>query len=166
MKKKVTTYLLGIAVVAIWGMIIFRVIQAFSGNDTPQFQNNVSIKKEAFNDYTVPKDTAHLNLNYRDPFSDKKIDTVIASTHKAITQINPIINRPKPQVNWSGIRYIGFVGKIGSKKWIAMMSINGREAMMTEGETTDQVKLIKNMRDSVKVSYQGATKFITMNKNP
>jgi len=166
MKKKALTYLLGIAVIAIWGMIIYRVIQAFSGNDTPQFQNSVSIKKEAFNDYTIPKDTASLNLNYRDPFSDKKTDTIAAQAHKAITHTNPIINRPKPQVNWSGIKYIGFVGKSGSKKWIAMMTINGREAMMAEGETTDQVKLIKNMRDSVKVSYQGATRFITMNKNP
>lgn len=158
------TYALGIAVLAVWGIVIFRVIQALSGDDTPQFQNNLNIKKEVFNDYAVPKDTARLSLNYRDPFSNKKADTVVIPVHKAAIQPNVAFVHPKPQINWTGIRYIGFVGKTNTKKLIAMMSINGKETMMAEGETADQVKLLKNMRDSVKVTYQGATKFITMNK--
>lgn len=167
MKNKAMTYVLGFAVVAVWGLIIYRILQATGGDDTPSFQNATVVKKEAFNDYAIPKDTTHLLLNYRDPFSEKKIDTMVIPARKTMDHLknNFAPAKPvKPAINWNFIRYTGFINNPGSKKFLAMISINGREVMMAEGETVDQVKLIKNSRDSVKIMYQGATKFITMNK--
>jgi len=33
---------------------------------------------------------------------------------------------------------------------------------LSEGETKSQVKLLKNLRDSIKVIYEGKTKFISI----
>jgi hypothetical protein len=40
------------------------------------------------------------------------------------------------------------------------MKVNGKEAMMSEGETVGQFKLIRNMKDSVLVKSGGKTKYI------
>lgn len=144
-------------------MIIYRIFVAVNADDGHAFQNTAVLKKEVFNDYTIPKDTARLLLNYRDPFAAPKPEEEELPAGKPA---GPKVTGPvpvKPSVNWSGIRYSGYIHNPGSKKLIAMMNINGKELMMVEGETADQVKLIRNLKDSVKVSYQGATKFITLN---
>jgi hypothetical protein len=49
-----------------------------------------------------------------------------------------------------------------SKKLITLVSINGKDEMFSESETKDHVKLIKNLRDSIRISFNGKTKFITI----
>jgi len=164
MKNKKVTYILGILVLGVWGMIIYKVIQATGGDDDHGFQTQATYKKEAFNDYEVPKDTTKLLLNYRDPFSEgKQKDTTEIPVSKLV---HPASSRPviqKPMINWNFIKYAGFIHNPGSKKIIAILSINGKEQLLAEGETAGEVKLIKNMKDSIKVLYQGNIKFITMN---
>jgi len=47
-----------------------------------------------------------------------------------------------------------------TKKLIALVSVNGQNITLSEGQTKNEVKLIKNLRDSIKVSFEGKTKFI------
>jgi hypothetical protein len=68
----------------------------------------------------------------------------------------------KPAMNWSFISYAGYIRNPSSKKLIALVSINGQNITLAEGETKNQVKLMKNLRDSIKISYEGKTKFITI----
>jgi len=162
MKNKGLTYVLGLVVLVVWGMIIYRIFLAVKADDEP-LQSSTSLKKEVFNDYTIPKDTTKLLLNYRDPFAAPKPEEKEISPDKhAIQKVFSSVPI-RPPVNWNQIKYSGYIHNPGSKKLIAMMNINGKELMMSEGETADQVKLIKNLKDSVKVSYQGATKFIVLN---
>jgi len=159
MKNKKLTYFLGVLVIGVWGLIIYRVFRAMGGDDNPNAQVMTAFKKEAFNDYELPKDTGKLLLNYRDPFSvEKEKDT---ARTPVIKPVRPAM--PKPAVNWGMIKYAGFVHNPGSGKIIAIVSINGRQQMLAEGETADQVRLLRNMKDSIQVLYQGNTKFITMN---
>ena len=65
-------------------------------------------------------------------------------------------------MDWGFIQYSGYIRNPGSKKLVAIMTVNGKNVMMAEGETTDQVKLLKNLRDSIKISFKGKTKFIVM----
>ena len=166
MKNKALTYVLGILVIAVWGTILFRVFGAFSGdnNDIPVIAN--TFKKESFDDYTVPKDTTKLLLNYRDPFGIEKPDTDEVISKKEGRRTAVQIQSPKIQTNWGFIKYSGYIRNPNTKKLLAMVSINGKESMMSEGETSDQVKLLKNLKDSIKISYQGNTTVITMNKTP
>jgi hypothetical protein len=158
MKNKKFTYFLGFAVLLIWGLILYRVFYSVSDDkDEPVIA--AKPVREPYNDYTVPKDTTHLLLNYRDPFGlQKQKDTVRLSLNKIHSAA--ILPAVKPGINWSFIKYSGYIRNPGSKKLIAMVIINGKDAMLSEGETAGNVKLIKNMRDSIKVAFEGKTRFI------
>jgi hypothetical protein len=163
MKNKKMTYLLGFVVIIVWGIIIYRLFDAAGGSDddvVPAVSSNSP--KEPYNDFAILKDTTHLLLNYRDPFDlVKQKDTAAISVKRSVHTI--IVPVPvKPVFNWGFIQYSGYVRNPGSKKLITLVSINGQNEMLTEGEMKNQVKLIKNLGDSIKISFNGKTKFITM----
>jgi len=160
MKNKKMVYLLGLVVVLLWGFIIYKLFDAASGGDTDTGVVADQPKKEVYNDFAVVEDTTHLLLNYRDPFGIvKRKDTVTVKKSRAKINVLSV----KSAINWSFIKYSGFVRNPDSKKIIALLSINGKNVMMTEGETSGSVKLLKNMRDSIQVFYSGQTKFIHLN---
>jgi hypothetical protein len=158
MKNKKLTYFLGLAVLAVWGMIIYRVFNAMSGDDDDNVAQVFKPVKEAYNDFAIPKDTAHLMLNYRDPFGlvkQRDTDDYVAKRHLALKAAGAI----KP-MDWGFIRYSGYMLNPGTKKLIALVSINGQNTTLAEGQTKYEVKLVRNLRDSIKVSFEGKTKFI------
>jgi hypothetical protein len=162
MKNKKLTYFLGLIVLVVWGMILYRIFDASNGNNDDNTQTTFNKPaKEPYNDFTIPKDTTHLQLNYRDPFGLIKLkDTVeltVKNHHKDIVTLTV-----KPAVNWSFIQYSGYIRNPGSKKLIALVRINGKNEILSEGDTKDQIKLIKNMRDSIKIIFKGQTKFIAI----
>jgi len=157
MKNKMVTYLLGALVAIVWGIVIYRIFDATAGNDDVA-PGPASVKKEAYNDYAIAKDTTLLLLNYNDPFGlTRQKDTV---TTVKRTNYKPAIIAPKPVMNWGFIQYSGYIRNPASKKLITLISINGRSEMLTEGQEKDNVKLIRNLRDSIKISYNGKIKFI------
>lgn len=158
-KNKALTYVLIVVVLLVWGLIIYRIVIAYSSNHDESYVPPPA-PKEVFNDYAVPKDTARLLLNYRDPFGI----AARKDTAKPLPRIrqNTGIARANvpPPFNWDIIRYSGYIKNPGSKKLIAFMKINGQEAMMSEGETIGQFKLVRNMKDSVLFKSGGKTKYI------
>jgi hypothetical protein len=158
MKNKKLTYFLIAAVAAIWALVIYRIFAAVKDDDDPVEVPVVQVK-EAYNDYTIPKDTVKLLLNYRDPFGlVRQKDTVsgVKSMHRSIALVRPAV----PGVNWSFITYAGYVRNPESKKLVTLLSINGQSYALRDGDMRDRVKLLKNRLDSIEVSYQGKTKFI------
>jgi len=160
-KGKTTTYVLGFAVAMLWVVIIYRVVDWAKASDDSTPIIAPAYKKEAYDDYTAPKDTAKLLLNYRDPFGQShKKDTVITGVNRpGIKSFTPII--PKATFNWNFIQYAGYIRNPDSKKLVTFVTINGKSATLSEGEIRDNVKLLKNLRDSIKISYNGKTKYIT-----
>jgi hypothetical protein len=160
MKNKMLTYFLVSAVLVVWGLIIYRIVGTIDTEDDNTNTVPVLTKKESFNDYTVPKDTSKLSLNYRDPFGIVQFkDTVKTVLHEKTGHKATIII---PPMNWGFIRYSGYIRNPRSKELITLIQINGKSAEMRQGDLVDKVKLIKNMQDSVKVLYNGKTKFITI----
>lgn len=161
MKSKKLTYFLIIMVIGVWGVILYRIFAAVGNNDDTAALPALKPQKEAYNDFTIPKDTTKLLLNYRDPFGlTKQKDTAMS-----IIKLSKHLNTPamvKPGINWSFITYSGYIRNPASKKLVALVSINGQNLTLAEGETKNQVKLIKNLRDSIKIGYQGKIKFIVI----
>ena len=145
----------------VWGLILYRVFDAVSSSDDRPVQAVVKQEKEAYNDYSLPNDTIRLLLNYRDPFGITKAKDTIAKKSKVISHRNIAIV-PKPTMNWSFITYSGYIRNPSSKKLIALVSINGQNLTLAEGEIKSQVKLLKNLGDSIKISYEGKIKFIVI----
>lgn len=169
MKKKVVTSLLILAVLALWGTIIWKVLAAV-GDD----ENNGMVKEPArvssvkiIQDTISSIDTAKLALNYPDPFrtvntsiagveSEVSIKKLVTDARAARNVTNIIATKP-PEINWSFITYNGYIGHPGNKKLSSLIAINNQTYTLAEGETTAGVRLIKNMRDSIKVTYNGHT---------
>lgn len=166
MKNKATTYILGIAVAVVWGLIIYRIIAAVSDsgdNDAPV--KTLQIDKGPYNDFAITPDTTHLLLNYRDPFGLVKMkDTAAITVRRNIKKER--IPAAKPAINWDFIQYSGYILNPASKKLITLISVNGRMATLNEGATFENVKLIRNLRDSIKISYGGVIKTINRKSSP
>jgi len=161
-KNKKLTYFLGFVVLVVWGLIIYRIFDASGGPDDDPAPTANTRQKEAYNDYAIPKDTARLLLNYRDPFGIIKTKDTAEIPLKKLLHKGAINLPVKPAFNWSFIQYSGYIRNPDSKKLIALVTINGKNEMFSEGEIKDNVKLIRNFRDSIKISFNGITKFIAI----
>ncbi|WP_184550895.1 hypothetical protein [Mucilaginibacter sp. FT3.2] len=157
-KNKVLTYLMVAGVLVVWGLIIYKVVLAYSGGTDDTYVPPTAAK-EIFNDFAIPKDTGRLLLNYRDPFGlAAKKDTAKPRPAGRLL-LKPVTAMP-PAFNWDIIRYSGYIKNPGSKKLMAFLHINGKEVTMSEGETVDQVKLVRNLKDSILVQHAGKTRYI------
>ncbi len=161
MKSKKFTYALGLIVLVVWGIIIFRVLGTLNTDNEGKSGPAEKVMKEKYDDYAVVKDTAKLMLNYRDPFGLVPFkDTTRKWAEKPLaTNISQSIKQP---FNWSFIKYSGYIRSTGSKKMLAVVSINGKTVMLEEGETAEQVRLDKNRQDSIKVTFNRKSTFIKM----
>jgi hypothetical protein len=159
MKNKTLTYVLGFAVLIVWGLILYRIFAYVKTDDTTDDTPTV-FKKEPYNDYAVKKDTSTLNLKYRDPFGlVKPVDT--NRSIKKQFKLQSVVT-PQPAFNWDFIKYTGYIRNPETKKLIAILQINGKSEMMAEGDVSDNVKLLKNVQDSVKVRFNGKVKYIVI----
>jgi hypothetical protein len=162
MKSKALTYTLIVSVIAVWGIIFYRVFLTVN-NDEDYLQTAKAPQKEALTDYRL-SDTGTLVLNYRDPFlgiSKKEEPKNMEKSFKpASVQMED--SSAKEAINWDFIKYNGFIVNPANKKVISIVSIHGTEKMMTVGEVSGGVKLLRNFKDSVKVSYKGETRFISL----
>ncbi len=160
-KNKKLTYLLICAVAGVWGIIIYRVL--FNEADAayePAFKS-AKVAQEPYDQYLVKNDTFKLALNYRDPFLggishvSENVEPVTATP----VNFNPP-PPPPPPIDWSIIKYSGYVVNPATKKLVAILVVNGREQMTAEGQTFEGVKLLQNRKDSILVSWQGKKKYI------
>ena len=165
MKNKKVTFALIVSVAAVWGIIFYRIFAASAEDDPlPRPVVHQANSYESLDDYLV-KDTFKLVLNYRDPFLDKedpKPDTTTI-TPKTVSSagFNPVrISTHKKFINWDIVKYTGHITNPESKKMVCILTVNGKEYMLSEGQSADGVKLIKSGRDSVKVLYRDKMKFI------
>lgn len=163
MKKKTINYILGFAVLLIWGLIFYKIVSAVWGDDEPLPVTTAPQTEKAYNDFEFKKDTTKLNLHYRDPFKLSSVHTADTTKRQPVTRAR-IIPAPAPvRIDWSFIKYSGYIANPVTKKIISILTINGKSAMLREGESAGQVKLLKNLRDSVKISFKNKTQYIPRN---
>jgi hypothetical protein len=160
MKSKRTTYLLICCVAGVWGIIFYRVFAGLAAEDNVPV-NSKTIKEPYFNMVDHAKDQVTLEMNYADPFALTYSEPEPIA--KPLTPLFPSTPAPmKPQVNWSGIIYSGQIYNRAAKTHVAIISVNGKEVMLSEGERANGLKFIKRIGDSIKVEYQNATKFLSI----
>jgi len=162
MSKKTTTYLLIAGVLLIWGIIIYRIIIGLNSEKEYLIITTVPGKKEVYDDYEFKRDSGKLALNYRDPFSVSEFnDTIKKSNNLPAGKASGRVNLALP--DWSTIRYFGYIANPKSHKVISMVSVNGKNLTLADGERDHEFELIKNMRDSVLVRYKLRTGYISRN---
>jgi len=160
-KNKAVTYLLICAVALVWGIIVYRVFFVDPSDDTDGRFLSPKVVHEPFDQYTPKNDTFKLALNYRDPFVGKAKPVVVEEKVSAGPIAPPLPYKPPaPPLNWSSIKYSGYITNPKTKKLVAILTVNNKERMLGEGESLEGVKLLKNKKDSVLLSWMGKQKYI------
>lgn len=160
-KNKKLTYLLICAVAIVWGIILYKVFFNESDADYQPGNQSVKVIHEPYDQYLPKNDTFRLALNYRDPFLGEVYVAPQPKTQAAVVQMN--LNPPPPPpapVDWSFIKYSGYMINPKTKKLVSIMVVNEKERMVAEGESLDGVKLLRNKKDSILVSWHGKQKYI------
>lgn len=159
-KNKKLTYLLLCAVAAVWGVVVYRVFFNEPIEDDIRV-SNTKVAHEPYDQYSARNDTFKLVLDYRDPFTGKEIKppVVVKASSSGQHLLKPFVQGPPP-LNWSAVRYAGYIVNPETKHLVAIMSVDGIERMLSEGESLQGVKLLKNRKDSVLVSWMGKQKYI------
>lgn len=162
MKNKKITYILIFSVVALWGIIFYRIFIAMGDKEETIVQ--VPAKKAAyFKMVNHQNDQVLLTFDYRDPFTSINAIEPITPAQSQNTAPMPIpLPIAKPVVNWSAISYTGYINNLNTKQKLAMLSVNGKELMLAEGQDLNGVKLLKYAGDSIKVKYQNETRYIRL----
>ncbi len=151
MKKKQKTYLLLLAVMAIWGILGFRIIKTISpsgpkSSDLPTTADFKPIKPKE-------RDTFSILADYRDPF----LGTLPKLTTKRINKKPKSVNPSLPE---KSITYSGLVNDQTSKQMIFFLDIDGQQVMLSKNETRAGVKLVSGNAENIRVRYNGLTKTI------
>jgi len=161
-KNKKLTYFLICAVAVVWGVILYRV---FFNNAEEEYTLKSAVtttKHEPYDQYLLKEDTFKLVLNYKDPFLGGLVpETAPKSDISAIKPVNfgsPA--PPMPMVDWSVIKYSGYIINPVTKKTVCIITVNGIERMLAEGEHFGGARLLKNKKDSVLIDWKGKQKYI------
>lgn len=147
MKNKRTLYILFPVVILVWGIIIYRVIGAFS-DPAPEIQA-VTYSKDSSVFIQKERESFSLSPIIRDPFLDKRYVEKSIQTPKT-----PSIR--KPAVTWPSIQYKGSV--TGASGSVYILSINGQDQLLQKGESSNEVTVVKGSTVSVTLRYKNQRK--------
>lgn len=141
-------------VIIIWGIVIYKIIAAFSPDPVaisdnfestfvaPKFQ-----KKEVFTLLPIESDP-FLGILYVNPEKNKNN--------------NKTSSKPKKDLIWPEINYLGIVSDKDSKASVFILQINGKQHLLKKGETLEEFKVIKGSKDKIFINYKGKTKEFTI----
>lgn len=160
-KNKTTTYLLICAVAIVWGIVLYKIFAKTTEEDYTIKNGTSKVPHEPYDQYMPKKDTVKLSLQYRDPFlgTPAKEEKKAEDNSKVIKPIPAPQNLPPP-IDWNIVKYAGRIINPVSKKTVSIITVNGEERMMSEGDVFHGVRLLKNKKDSILISLQGKQKHI------
>jgi hypothetical protein len=155
MNNKYLKYFLIVAAIGIWGLIIYRIIQASKGGPDASIGFD-STPGNLMTDVTA--DTFTLNADYPDPFIPEKEEEDSVSESKSPDEN---IGVPSPELaplseeSIAGlIKFRGIVENPQKKIRVAIVSINGREYVVHERDKVEGIYITKIMREKLKINYK------------
>ena len=156
MKSKAAIYLLGLLVLGIWGVIVYRIyLSVHAAEHDAGVFTTPPLKKEK-----VPRlypDTFSLLLNYPDPFTGETMKTSDTVTLGTIIRRPPgkVLLRAPAANPVSEMKYLGFVSDAKGSNRVAVISFRGTEKMMKEGDTIQKVKILTIKKTGLVLQYHG-----------
>jgi len=147
MKKNQKTYLLLIAVVAVWGAIGYQFYTRYNPETTIVIEN----KRSLFNPQQTQEVTSYtIEPDYRDPFTGKLYQKKVLPKRKVT---------PKPAVVFPAIEFKGIIE--GNQKTY-IIAINNQQEIFQLQQTKQEVTLVKATGKEVTLKYQNETKKYTL----
>lgn len=148
-------------IILVWGVVFYQLyVYLFS---SPTYVNNEI--KEVVNIDQIKMDTFSIVANYRDPFLDKKITfsqpKAIATTNS--TKVTNTKNNKEKTIEkkWPTLTYNGMIKNNNSDKRVGIITINGKEYLVKEGDVYHEVKFMAINKHEIKVHFQNEIQIIS-----
>ncbi|WP_320052065.1 hypothetical protein [uncultured Acetobacteroides sp.] len=147
-KSKASTYILLILVVGIWGVVVYRIVEARKGDS---FAPSISLSAKG-----SKADSAYtLKLSYRDPFLNTPGQQPRA-TPKAIAKPQPIVVKPK-RVSYasllgavrSAVTYNGLIANRSKSGLMGIVQANGEVVYIRNQSYIDSLTVTHICKDSI-----------------
>lgn len=154
MKKKTKTYVLLGVVVLIWGIIGYKIISSLNPS-LPEQQLAQTSQGDFKPSKKIEADTFSIELTERDPF--------LGTMYRPKTTSKPKrISKPKEEIVWPNISYLGTVKKSSnSKNQIFVITIDGQQYLLKKGQEVKEVKLLSGSENEVKLQFKKKRKEYT-----
>ena len=166
MNKKKINIVLIIAVLAIWGILIYRFVGGHFFTDAPE----ISFQPTAINGQPIftKKEKHDIAIHERDPFLSKhdyiRYNYPSNSGAKQSNNPNNKVDNSKAPVQWPNIKYLGFVKQKKSRRPLILLQINNKFYRKRPNENLiGGVKIMKFYNDSIKLKLKGEIKVISKN---
>lgn len=148
MTNKTKTYVLLVVVLAIWGIVGYKIASTLNP-DPPKI-----VKKEfdiSFNPKTnMVSDTFSIKTVERDPF----LGTLLVKKE-------PLLKRQTTlKAEWVSISYHGIITQQQSKNKVFVVSIEKEQSLIKIGQSIKGVKLVRGNNREIVVAYKNSTKTI------
>ncbi|MPM04079.1 hypothetical protein SDC9_50349 [bioreactor metagenome] len=166
LKGKKSLYILIPSVMAVWGLIIYRVVlYQKDSNDS-----NIAVYEPVLSARDSTKDTCKMIWTYRDPFLDRQADRLteqefdfsdgnnnFSSNIKIGTYKAP---EPEKKVQWPAISYHGLIKNKSNGKMVAVFNINKRQYLLSENQSAAGILIESADNKRAVVQFDGETKTI------
>lgn len=145
MKNKNRTYLLLVAVVAVWGTIGYKL---YSNMNTAVEKTTVIANTDFKRIHAEKGEQRTIQPDYRDPFLGKIYKKKVKKAPvKKVVKKAPVVFPP--------VQYIGIIsGNINS----FIIQINGRQEIFKKGQTFQGITLKKGNEKNIVIQFKGASK--------
>lgn len=164
MKKKINILLL-IAVLGLWGSVLYRLVKNYMVSN----ENNKLVEQRIS---TIPvtklkKKPYEFNPLSRDPFLDQIYNTSIEV--KRETSVSKVFGKQKIKdevskfnkvISFPNIQYYGVIQSSSNNKEVVLLKINGQLVRLSKSGESEGVKIKQVYKDSVKVLFSNQTKVI------
>lgn len=153
MKDKKLSWFLLPAVIAIWGMIGWKVYAAIAGEEEAA---HVPVRPtERLADTSATPAQYTLLLNYRDPFFETKPKPKPAATNPVKPGQAPVkASVPAPAAAaWPVVSYGGLVRQTQSGKTVGFLVVNGTSYFVNAGDAVDELAVRSLWSDSIEVRF-------------
>lgn len=137
-------------VIVIWGILIYKIVDAFSSE-------NAAVSKIQKTNFKPPKGIS------KDTFSLVPIETdpFLGTVYSKLKPTSHAVNsspRPTSETQWPSIGYFGLVTDKKSPSSVYIVSINGQQFLLKNGDTLQKLKIIKGSEENISIRFEGQTK--------
>lgn len=153
MKNKKAVYILLPVVLAIWGIISYRI---YSSLKKKEITTDLYQPVNTLENMEGAIDTFNIIANYPDPFLRSTVTPERKSAPPKIQKENKVIS----PVVWPDIAFRGIIKNPQAKKQTALIVINGKDYLMKAGEKNENIVLTKVFKDSVEVTFEKYKKIL------
>lgn len=165
MQKKRLNIILILAVLGLWGSVIYKSLNRFFPSENYNSKNLNSI--QSFDIKKITKDTFSLQKLSRDPFLDKplvseKPNNVVVQ--KALSQIkktnHTVPTVSKPALVWPQVSYYGYIKSQQKIEELVLVKIDNRFLKVRKNQNVDGLIIKRIFKDSIEIGFNKEKKVI------